>query len=205
MVCKDTPNFIANRIGTFGLQHVLLVMQEDGYTIDEVDQLTGPAIGRPKSATFPDVGHCGPRHLCACDAEHLPECSTTTSSANYSRCLSFIEAHAGERISWAIRAGKASTRRPGKGEIQALNLSSMEYGPRTKGKFPSLEMGKSITDLSERLRALTNATDRAGSFLWKTLSASAGLFGQPGSRDFRRHRERRQRHEVGFQLGTGTF
>ena len=52
VVCKDTPNFIANRIGTFGLQHVLLVMQQDGYSIDEVDQLTGPAIGRPKSATF---------------------------------------------------------------------------------------------------------------------------------------------------------
>ena len=70
------------------------------------------------------------------------------------------------------KSGQGFYRKAGKGEILALNLSSMEYGPRNKGKFPSLEMGKSIPDLSERLRALTSATDRAGSFLWKTLSAS---------------------------------
>ena len=170
VVCKDTPNFIANRIGTFGLQHVLLVMQEDGYTIDEVDQLTGPAIGRPKSATFRTLDIVGLdtfAHVTRNIYQNVPH----DEQRELFKVPSFIEDMLARNL-LGDKSGQGFYQKAGKGEILALNLSSMEYGPRNKGKFPSLEMGKSIPDLSERLRALTSATDRAGSFLWKTLSAS---------------------------------
>jgi 3-hydroxyacyl-CoA dehydrogenase len=168
--CKDTPNFIANRIGTFGLQHVLLVMQEDGYTIDEVDQLTGPAIGRPKSATFRTLDIVG-LDTFAHVTRNIYQNAPDDEQRELFKVPGFIEVMLAKNL-LGDKSGQGFYKKVGKGEIQALNLSSMEYGPRTKGKFASLEMGKSITDLSERLRALTSATDRAGSFLWKTLSAT---------------------------------
>jgi 3-hydroxyacyl-CoA dehydrogenase len=170
VVCKDTPNFIANRIGTFGLQHVLLVMQEDGYSIDEVDQMTGPAIGRPKSATFRTLDIVGLdtfAHVTRNIYQNVP----SDEQRELFRVPSFIEAMLAKNL-LGDKSGQGFYKKAGKGEILALNLSSMEYGPRNKGKFPSLEMGKGVADLGERLRALTSATDRAGSFLWKTLSAA---------------------------------
>ena len=170
VVCKDTPNFIANRIGTFGLQHVLLVMQEDGYSIDEVDQLTGPAIGRPKSATFRTLDIVG-LDTFAHVTRNIYQNAPDDEQRELFKVPGFVEAMLAKNL-LGDKTGRGFYQKAGKGEIQALNLSNMEYGPRAKGKFPSLEMGKGITDLSERLRALTNATDRAGSFLWKTLSAA---------------------------------
>jgi len=170
VVCKDTPNFIANRVGTFGLQHVLLVMQQDGYSIDEVDQLTGPAIGRPKSATFRTLDIVG-LDTFAHVTRNIYQNAPDDEQRELFKVPGFIEAMLAKNL-LGDKSGQGFYKKVGKGEIQALNLSSMEYGRRTKGKFPSLEMGKSINDLSERLRALTSATDRAGSFLWKTLSAT---------------------------------
>jgi 3-hydroxyacyl-CoA dehydrogenase len=170
VVCKDTPNFIANRVGTFGLQHVLLVMQQDGYSIDEVDQLTGPAIGRPKSATFRTLDIVG-LDTFAHVTRNIYQNARDDEQRELFRVPGFVEAMLAKNL-LGDKSGQGFYKKVGKGEIQALNLSSMEYGPRTKSKFPSLEMGKSITDLSERLRVLTSATDRAGSFLWKTLSAT---------------------------------
>jgi len=168
--CKDKPNFIANRIGTFGLQHVLLVMQQDGYSIDEVDQLTGPAIGRPKSATFRTLDIVG-LDTFAHVTRNIYQNAPDDEQRELFRVPGFVEAMLAKNL-LGDKTGQGFYKKVGKGEIRALNLSSMEYGPRAKGKFPSLEMGKGITDLSERLRALTSATDRAGSFLWKTLSAA---------------------------------
>ena len=170
VVCKDTPNFIANRIGTFWLQHVLLVMQQDGYSIDEVDQLTGPAIGRPKSATFRTLDIVGLdtfAHVTRNIYQNVPD----DEQRELFKVPAFIDDMLVRNL-LGDKSGQGFYRKAGKGEILALNLSSLEYGPRNKGKFASLEMAKSISDLGERLRALTSATDRAGSFLWKTLSAT---------------------------------
>jgi len=170
VVCKDTPNFIANRIGTFGLQHVLLVMQQDGYSIDEVDQLTGPAIGRPKSATFRTLDIVGLdtfAHVTRNIYQNVPN----DEQRELFKVPSFIEEMLARNL-LGDKSGQGFYRKAGKDEILALNLSSMEYGPRNKGKFASLEMAKGISDLDERLGALTSATDPAGSFLWKTLSAT---------------------------------
>lgn len=170
VVCKDTPNFIANRIGTFWLQYVLNVMQHDGYSIDEVDQLTGPAIGRPKSATFRTLDIVGLDTFA-----HVTRNIYLNAPGDEQRELfkvpSFVEDMLARNF-LGDKSGQGFYRKAGKDEILALNLSSMEYGPRNKGKFASLEIGKGIPDLGERLRALTGATDRAGSFLWKALSTT---------------------------------
>jgi len=170
VVCKDTPNFIANRIGTFGLQHVLLVMQEDGYRVDEVDQLTGPAIGRPKSATFRTLDIVGLdtfAHVTRNIHENVPQ----DEQRELFRVPSFIEDMLARNL-LGDKSGQGFYKKVGKGEILALNLATMDYGPRAKGKFPSLEMARTISDLGERLRALISATDAAGTFLWKTLSTT---------------------------------
>src|SRR5262245_16648619 len=168
--CKDTPNFIANRIGTFGLQHVLLVMQQDGYSIDEVDQLTGPAIGRPKSATFRTLDIVG-LDTFAHVTRNIYQNAPKDEQRELFKVPDFIENMLARNL-LGDKSGLGFYKKVGKEEILALNLSTMEYGPRNKGKFASLEISKNISDLGERLRTLTAATDRAGSFLWKTLSAS---------------------------------
>jgi len=170
VLAKDTPNFIANRIGTFGLQHVLLVMQQEGYSIDEVDQLTGPAIGRPKSATFRTLDIVGLdtfAHVTRNIFDNAPE----DEQRDLFRVPEFLERML-EKGLLGEKTGQGFYKKAGKGEILALNLGSLEYGPRAKGKFASLETAKGINDLGERLRMLTNASDRAGSLLWKTLSAT---------------------------------
>ncbi len=167
---KDTPNFIANRIGTFGLQHVLQMMQEGGYTVDEVDQLTGPAIGRPKSATFRTLDIVGLDtfvHVTRNIYQNAPEDEQRESF----KIPQFIEEML-QRKWLGDKTGQGFYNRIGKDEILALNLSTLEYGPRAKGRFASLEMGKTAEDLGERLRMLVGASDRAGSFIWKILSAS---------------------------------
>ncbi|MBM3803520.1 MAG: 3-hydroxyacyl-CoA dehydrogenase/enoyl-CoA hydratase family protein [Acidimicrobiia bacterium] len=170
VVCKDTPNFIANRIGTFGLQHVLLLLEQDGYSLDEVDQLTGPAIGRPKSATFRTLDIVG-LDTFAHVTQNIYRNAPNDEQRELFRVPAFVEVMLTKRF-LGDKSGQGFYKKMGKDEILALNLASMEYGPRKKGRFPSLDMAKSIAGLDERLRLLTAATDRAGVFLWKTLSAT---------------------------------
>ena len=135
-----------------------------------MDQLTGPAIGRPKSATFRTLDIVG-LDTFAHVTRNIYQNAPDDEQRELFKVPEFVEVMLAKNL-LGDKSGQGFYKKVGKGEIQALNLSSMEYGPRTKGKFPSIEMGKSISDLSERLRALTSATDRAGSFLWKTLSAT---------------------------------
>lgn len=166
---KDTPNFIANRIGTFWLQYVLQVMREDGYTIDEIDQLTGPAIGRPKSATFRTLDIVGIDTF-AHVTRNIHENAPQDEQRELFKVTDLIERMLRENR-LGEKTGQGFYKKAGKGEILTLNPATFAYGPRTKSKFAALETGKSIADLAERLRLLTSANDRAGSFLWKTLSA----------------------------------
>jgi 3-hydroxyacyl-CoA dehydrogenase len=165
---KDTPNFIANRIGSFGLQNVLQVMHEDGFTVDEIDQLTGPIIGRPKSATFRTLDIVGIDTF-AHVTKNIYQNAPADEQRESFRVPEFIEQMVQRR--WlGDKTGQGFYKKVGKDEILSLNLSTMEYGPRTKGKFPSLEMAKSIENAGDRLKVLVKATDRAGQFVWRTLS-----------------------------------
>jgi 3-hydroxyacyl-CoA dehydrogenase len=167
---KDTPNFIANRIGTFALQHALQVMLESGYMVDEIDQLTGPAIGRPKSATFRTLDIVG-LDTFAHVTRNIYQNAPNDEERELFKVPAFIvrmleENRLGEK------SGQGFYKRTDKKEILKLNLATFDYEPVTKGKFGSLEMGKTIPDLGERFRVLVKGNDRAGTFLWKNLSAT---------------------------------
>ncbi len=166
--CKDTPNFIGNRIGFFLLGTIAKTTVEDGYTVEEVDALTGPLIGLPKSATFRlldivglDVAwHVGENLFGALpddpwrDRYLLPEF--------HKKML--------ERGWLGEKSGQGYYKRVGKTrEIHAIDLQTLEYHPASAPQFPAAESAKNIRDLGERLRTLVAGTDRAGAFLWKTF------------------------------------
>src|SRR5688572_31802818 len=168
---KDRPNFIANRIGTFGALHTIKTMIEDGYSIEEVDKMTGPAVGRPKSATFRtfdlvglDVFH----HVIKNLYENLPD--------DEERDMFVVPDVLAKMVERNLLGNKTKSgfykKRQGEGdkrEIWALDAATLEYRPSQKVKLPALDMAKNIDDLSERLKALTWGKDRVGAFLWKTL------------------------------------
>jgi 3-hydroxyacyl-CoA dehydrogenase len=167
--CKDTPNFIANRIGAFLGGTVLKTMVEDGYTVDEIEALTGRLIGFPKSATFRlfdivglDVWAFVGRNLY--DAvPHDPWRERFLPPAFLQQML--------ERKWLGEKSGQGFFKRVGRDrEIHSIDWHTLEYAPRGKARFESAEMARNIDDLGQRLKMLVAARDRAGAFLWKVLS-----------------------------------
>jgi 3-hydroxyacyl-CoA dehydrogenase len=177
VVAKDTPNFIANRIGTFSMLNVLRLMAAMGMTVEEVDACTGPAVGQPKSATFRTADIVGLDvllHVVKNIYENVPN----DESREIYKVPAFLEEMA--RRGWlGDKTGQGFYKKV-KGEeekeILALDVNTMEYRPRQKAKFASLEAGKAIEDTRERLRALIGPLlegqkgDKAQQFLWGALS-----------------------------------
>src|SRR6267378_3311441 len=167
---KDRPNFIANRIGTFGALHTIRTMIEDGYAIEEVDRITGPAIGRPKSATFRTFDLVGLdvfTHVIKNLHEALPE----DDEREMFKAPEFLEKMVAAGILGNKTKGgfyKKLKGEGGKPEILSLDLATLEYRPSQKVKLPALDVAKNIEDTSERLKALVWGKDRVGAFLWKT-------------------------------------
>jgi len=172
VLAKDTPGFVANRIGCFDMQHVLWLMVQEGLSIDEVDAITGPAIGRPKSATF-RLGDIVGVDLMAQMGTNLTGLLKTDPQLAVFRSTDFIEEMV-KRGWWGEKKGQGFYKRvkTEKGrEILTLDYKTMEYRPRQKPQFASLEAAARIPDVAERLRALCAAPDKAGVFAWKHLSA----------------------------------
>lgn len=171
---KDTPNFVANRIGTFGMFHVMRVMLEEGYTVAEVDKLTGRAIGRPKSATFRTADLVGLDTMA-----HVAGTLHATLTEDPHRDL-FVLPDFIQRLVAEGRLGdksgegfyKKSRDAEGNREILMLDPETLEYVPQGKVSFPSLDMAKSVEDLAERIPGLVYGKDRGAAFLWTTLSAT---------------------------------
>jgi len=182
---KDTPNFIANRIGTFSVLNVMRLMQEMDLSIEDVDALTGDAVGWPKSATFRTIdlvgldilGHVVGNMEKSGGQENPPHPSPLPDF--YKQMLErkwlgdktkggFYKKGVGRAPSPA-NAGKEDER-------LALDWKTLEYRPRQKPKFPALEMAKNIEDMGARLRMLLGLEgspqrgDKAGAFLWSVLS-----------------------------------
>lgn len=171
VLAKDMPNFIANRIGTFMTMNVLRVMQQDGYTIEEIDALTGPAMGLPKSATFRTLDIVGLDVLVHVvrnleeslpnderrDVFQLPEFVTQMMERK------LLGEKTGQGFYKKVRGGEES-------EILTLDLRTFEYRPRQKPKFPSLEMARNLEDTRQRVATLLQSPDRAGQFYQKVLS-----------------------------------
>lgn len=167
--CKDTPNFIGNRIGFFLLGTVCKIAVEDGYTVEEVDALTGPLIGLPKSATFrllDIVGLDVAWHVGENLYHGVPE-----DPWRERYLLPEFHKQMLERGWLGEKSGQGYYERVGKTrEIHAIDLKTLEYHPAAAPQFPAVESAKSIRDLGERLRALVAGQDRAGTFLWKMFS-----------------------------------
>ena len=171
---KDTPNFIANRVGCFGIFHVMRTMTEDGYTVAEVDKLTGKAIGRPASATFRTADLVGLDTL-AHVAGNLHERLTDDPYRDLFDPPDFVKRLVAEgRLGEKSGAGFYEKVRgaDGQSEILMLDPATLEYVPQGKVSFAALEMARNVEDLGERVHGLVRAGDRAGAFLWKSFSAT---------------------------------
>ncbi|MCG0238937.1 MAG: 3-hydroxyacyl-CoA dehydrogenase/enoyl-CoA hydratase family protein [Firmicutes bacterium] len=166
VICRDTPNFIANRIGVYGLAVTLKVMTEMGLGVDEVDAITGPAMGRPKSATFRTLDVVGLDTF----LNVARNTAATTSDPEEARMLQVPPAlEEMVRRGWlGEKAGQGFYKKVN-GEILALDLATLEYRPRRKPDFPSLAQTRQIPDLRERIRTLVSAQDPAGRFAWAVL------------------------------------
>jgi len=175
---KDTPNFIGNRIGTFSVLNLMRLMQEMDLTIEEVDALTGDAVGWPKSATFRTVDLVGLDILGHVVSNMAPaggqECPPATNQLPdfYQQML---------QRKWLGDKTKGGFYKKAKGENKeeerlALDWKTLEYHPVKKAKFPALDMAKNVDDPGARLRMLLGVegglqkSDKAGAFLWSALS-----------------------------------
>lgn len=172
VVAKDRPNFIANRIGTYGALITIRTMLEDGYSIEEVDALTGPAVGRPKTGTFRLFDLVGVDVLVYV-ADNLYRAVPDDEERDVFQVPQFLrEMMARKLLGNKTGAGFYRKQKGGgeRDEIWALDLASLEYRPSQKARFSSLEMAKNVEDVRERIRTLVWGKDRAAQFLWKTLS-----------------------------------
>ncbi|HEY6269463.1 MAG TPA: 3-hydroxyacyl-CoA dehydrogenase NAD-binding domain-containing protein [Candidatus Acidoferrum sp.] len=177
VVAKDTPNFIANRIGTFSMLNALRLMSTLGMTVEEVDACTGPAVGWPKSATFRTADIVGLDVLVHV-VRNIYETAPNDESRESYRVPALVEEMA--KRGWlGDKAGQGFYKKvkgEGEKEILTLDVNTMEYRPRQKARFASLEMGKAIEDTRDRLRALVAPVlegqkgDKAQQFLWGSLS-----------------------------------
>jgi 3-hydroxyacyl-CoA dehydrogenase len=163
---KDAPGFIANRIGVFGLMQVFRAIESGDFTIEEVDAITGPAIGRPKSATFRTVDIAGVdvlAHVARTLAERLED---PAERAQFT-LPPFVETMVARGMTGA-KAGRGFYQKTGD-EILTLDPKTLEYRPKQSPKLPSLEAARAIEPAADRLRALYNGPDKVGAFLRSTL------------------------------------
>ncbi len=175
---KDTPNFVANRIGTFSVLNVIRLMQQMGLTIEEVDALTGTAVGWPKSATFRTMDMVGLDvlgHVVRNMTQNVEDERSDLKLPDFFHGM--IERKwLGDKTNGGFYK---KLKKPDGEERLALDWKTLEYHPKTKVKFPTLDMAKQIDDTPQRVRTLLglegqpvppNKLDKAGQFLWAALS-----------------------------------
>ncbi|HSC37222.1 MAG TPA: 3-hydroxyacyl-CoA dehydrogenase NAD-binding domain-containing protein [Chitinophagaceae bacterium] len=166
VLCKDTPAFIANRIGVYGIMAIFGLVEKMGLTIDEVDALTGPIIGRPKSATFRTADVVGIDTLVKVAGGVADNCPKDEQKQIFTIPAWLEKVVANKWLGDKTGQGffKKTKGAGGDKEILTLNLQTLEYGPRVKPKFATLEAAKPIDDLKTRLKMLVQGTDKAGEF-----------------------------------------
>ena len=170
VTAKDTPNFIANRIGIFGAMRALQTFQEEGLSFKAVDKVTGSLIGRAKSATFRTfdlVGLDVVYHV----AKNVYDVATDDERRDVFVAPDFVERMIAEKKLGA-KTGEGFFKKvkgkDGKSEILALNLETFEYGPQDKVKLPSVDMVAQMDGANQRLKALLFGKDNVAGFLQKT-------------------------------------
>jgi 3-hydroxyacyl-CoA dehydrogenase len=169
---KDRPNFIANRIGTFGMMATVHEMIAMGFTPTEVDQMTGKAIGHASSATFRTSDLVGLDVLAHVNKNLYPVIPEDNDREMF-LVPDLIEKMLASRLLGDKTGGgfyKKTKTPDGKTEILELDLDTLEYKPQQKTKFPSLEAAKQIDDIAKRINLLVWGDDNVAEFLWKTMS-----------------------------------
>lgn len=166
VLAKDTPAFIANRIGVYGIMSIFGLIEKMGLTIDEVDALTGPIIGRPKSATFRTADVVGIDTLVKVAKGVYDSCPNDEARETFQipDWLNKVVENKwlGDKSGQGFFAKKKGEK--GEKEINTLDLKTFEYKPQQRPKFPSIETAKPVDDLKQRLKMLVGAQDKAGEF-----------------------------------------
>lgn len=175
VLAKDTPAFIANRVGVFGIMSIFNTMQKFDLSIDEVEALTGPIIGRPKSATFRTADVVGIDTLVKvadgvaqnCPGDEARELFKIPGWLQTMVENKWLGDKTGQgffkKIKIPVAEGSPEERKTDK-EIYTLDLETLEYKPRTKASFASVKAAQPIEDLKTRLKTLITAKDKAGDF-----------------------------------------
>ena len=175
VLCKDTPAFIANRIGVFGIMALFHLIDEMGLTVEEVDKLTGPVLGRPKSATFRTCDVVGLDTLVHVANGLNENCKSDEAHPLFS--LPSYVSKMNENKWHGDKTGQGFYKKvkdeKGKSQILALDLKTLEYKPSQKVKFATLELTKPIENLRERTKVLFAGKDKAGEFYRKAFT---GMF-----------------------------
>ncbi|MDQ3192060.1 MAG: 3-hydroxyacyl-CoA dehydrogenase/enoyl-CoA hydratase family protein [Bacteroidota bacterium] len=166
VLCKDTPAFIANRIGVYSIMALFHLVEKMDLTVEEVDKLTGPVLGRPKSATFRTcdvVGIDTLVHVAHGVRDNCPDDEALELFTPPAYVNKMVE---NKWLGDKTRQGfyKKVKSKEGKSEILALDLKTMEYKPAQKVKFATLEATKPIDDLRQRMKVLLAGKDKAGEF-----------------------------------------
>ena len=170
VVARDAPGFIGNRIGLHGVASALARLADGGYTIEEIDAITGPAIGRPKSATFRTMDIAGIDILAHVGADLTARLERPEERQAFE--LPPLVAELVRRGWIGEKAGQGFYRKErgaGGGAILTLDPATMAYRPRQPAKLGALEAARAIEDAGERIRTLFLGRDRVGEFLRATL------------------------------------
>ena len=168
VIAKDTPAFIGNRIGIFGIQSLFHQVKELGLTVEEVDKLTGPVIGRPKSATFRTVDVVGLDTLVHV-ANGIYENCPNDEAHELFKLPDFINKMMKNK--WlGSKTGQGFYKKEGK-DIKTLNLNTLEYRENKRASFATLELTKPIERVIDRFKVLVSGKDKAGDFYRKNFAA----------------------------------
>lgn len=168
VVAKDTPAFIGNRIGIFGIQSLFHQVKELGLSVEEIDKLTGPVIGRPKSATFRTVDVVGLDTLVHV-ANGIFENCPKDEAHHLFQLPDFISKMM--KNNWlGSKSGQGFYKKEGK-KITVLDLETLEYRDKKPAKFATLELTKTIDNVIDRFSILVKGKDKAGDFYRKNFAA----------------------------------
>ena len=173
VLCKDTPAFIANRIGVFSIMSLFHMMEGSNLTVSDIDRLTGPVLGRPKSATFRTADVVGLDTLVNV-AKGLQSNLISDEAADMFQLPGFLQSMV-EKGWLGQKSGQGFYKKvalpTGGSEIYALNLNTLEYEPQVKKKFATLEAAKSVDQIAQRFKVLVSGKDEAADFYRKSFYA----------------------------------
>ena len=170
VMAKDTPNFIANRIGTYGMMVCLQEAFNSNLSVEDVDAWTGSLVGRPKSGTFRTADIVGLDTLAFVAQTAFDKCENDPEREKFNM-PEFVR-HMIENKWLGQKSGQGFYKKIDKGVIHSIDFKNMEYTPMHKKRYPSIRIAKESTELEVRLKSLVSCDDACAEFLWNSISAT---------------------------------